>query len=215
MPRGFNERERELIRNRLLEQGYRQFSVHGLRKVTVDELAEAAGISKGAFYHFYESKEALFMGVAEVAEQRFRQEVLSVVERPGPTPRARLAAVLRAAVSLFETTPILRSFTGGDFDLLLSRIPAEKLQTHLARDQSFFEDLIARCQSAGIPIRARVDEIRGLLYTLVLTLLRDDALVSEFGGAADVLVELIAAYCVGEVEVPPREPVDPAEGSRP
>jgi AcrR family transcriptional regulator len=211
MPRGFTEQEKELIRGRLLEQGYRQFSAYGLRKATVDELAEAAGISKGAFYHFYASKEALFMDVVELAEGRFREEVLSVIDLPGPSPRARLSAAFRTATALFRTMPVLRSFTGGDFDLLFQRMPAEKLQEHLASDRVFFDDLIARCRDAGIPIRARIEDIRGLMYALVLMLVReDDALLKDSSQTADILVELIAAFCIGEVEIPARIPVSPA-----
>ena len=174
MPRGFGEHEKQLICKRLLEQGYKQFSAYGLRKANVEELAEAAGISKGAFYLFYASKEALFMDVVELAEKRFRQEVLSAIDLPGPSPRARLLAVLKTACSLFKTIPVLQSFTGSDLDLLFRGMPAGKLQEHLASDRVFFEQLVARCQEAGIPIRARVEEIRGLLYALVLVILRED-----------------------------------------
>ena len=97
MPKAFTQQEKEWIGERLLEQGYKQFSAHGLKKTTIEELAEAAGISKGAFYLFYESKEALFMDVAEQAEKRFRQEVLAAIDMPGPSPRARLFSVLKKA----------------------------------------------------------------------------------------------------------------------
>ena len=92
MPKGFTEHEKELIGKRLLEQGYRQFSAYGLKKTNIEEIAEAAGISKGAFYNFYESKEALFMDVIELAEIRFRQEMLAVIDLPGlrPAPAGRL-----------------------------------------------------------------------------------------------------------------------------
>jgi len=139
MPKAFTPQEKEWIGKRLLEQGYKQFSAYGLKKTNVEELAEAAGISKGAFYLFYESKEALFMDVAELAEKRFRQEILAAIDLPGPSPRARLFAVLKKAFTLFETIPILRFFTSSDYDLLFRRIPAEKLQEHLANDRVFFE----------------------------------------------------------------------------
>ena len=38
---------------------------------------------------FFDFKEAPFMEVLEQVEVRFRREVLSVVERPGPSPRLR------------------------------------------------------------------------------------------------------------------------------
>jgi len=215
MPKAFTEHEKELIGRRLLEQGYRLFSAYGLRKTNIEEIAQAAGISKGAFYNFYESKEALFMDVIEEAEIRVRQEILAVIDLPGPSPRARLLAVLKKAFTLFGTIPILQFFTGSDFDLLFRRLPAEKLQEHLVSDRAFFEELIIRCQNAGIPIRAPSEQIVSVLYPLVLTILHeDDWGRSNFGGGIDLLLELVAAFCLGEVEIQLQKPINPAPDSK-
>ncbi len=45
MPKGFTPQEKELIGKRLLEQGYRLFSAHGLKKTNVEEIAQAAELS--------------------------------------------------------------------------------------------------------------------------------------------------------------------------
>jgi AcrR family transcriptional regulator len=202
MPKAFSEHEKDLIGKRLLEQGYRLFSAYGLKKTNIEEIAQAAGISKGAFYNFYESKETLFMDVIEQAEIRVRQEVLAVIDLPGLSPRARLFAVLKKAFTLFETMPILQFSAGSDYDLLFRRIPAEKLQEHLASDREFIKELITRCQQAGIPIRAQSEQIVGLLYPLVLAILHEDDLGrNNFSGSIDLLLELVAAFCLGEVEI--------------
>jgi AcrR family transcriptional regulator len=214
MPKAFTEYEKELIGQRLLEQGYKQFSAYGLRKTNIEELAQAAGISKGAFYIFYESKEALFMDVVEVAEERFRQEVLASIDRPGPSARARLFAVLKKAFALFRSMPLLQFLTGGDYDLLFRRIPPTKLQEHLASDQMFLQELVTRCRDAGIPIQAQPEELGGLLYPLVLAMMHEDDLrQSNFSGSIDSLLELVAAFCLGEVEIQLQEPVGPASVS--
>ena len=207
MPKGFNEKEKELISKRLLEQGYRLFSAYGLKKTNVEELAGAAGISKGAFYNFYESKEALFMEVIEQAEIRLRQEILSVIDLPGSSPRARLFAIMKKALSLIETIPMLQFFTGSDYDLLFRRLPAEKLQQHLSGDRAFFEELVACCQKAGIPIRVQSEQIISLLYPLVMIFLQEDALrMDHFSGSIDLLLELVVAFCLGEVEIQLQNP---------
>lgn len=214
MPRGFTEHEKELIRKRLLKEGYKQFSAYGLKKTNIEELAEAAKISKGAFYLFYESKEALFMDVAEWAEQRYRQEILAAIDLPGSSPRARLFAVFQKAFALLKTIPILQFFTGSDYDLLFRRIPAEKLQEHLASDRVFFEELITRCRNAGIPIRAQPGEIISLLYPLVLAIMHEDDLGRySFSGGIDLPLELVAAFCLGEVEIQLQKPISSAPDS--
>jgi AcrR family transcriptional regulator len=97
MPKAFTEQERQGVIERLLAEGYRLFSTYGIKKTSVEELASAAGISKGAFYLFYESKEALFMDVMEQTEQAYRQEIMAVIGAPGPTPRARLLNIFGKA----------------------------------------------------------------------------------------------------------------------
>ena len=201
MPKGFSEQEKERISERLLEQGYRLFSAYGLKKTNVEEIAQAAGISKGAFYNFYESKEALFMDVIEQVEVRVRQEVMAVIDQPGKSARARLYAVLKKAFDLFEQMPILQFVTGSDYELVFSRIPAETLQEHLANDRTFILELIDRCQKAGIPVQAQPEQIIGLLYPLVLSILhKEDFGQYNLSGSIDLLLELVAAYCLGEVE---------------
>jgi AcrR family transcriptional regulator len=210
MPKAFTEHEKDLIGKRLLEQGYKLFSAYGLKKTCIEELAQAAGISKGAFYLFYESKEALFMDVAELAEQHFRQEILATVDLPGPSPRARLFAIMKKAFSLLKTIPILQFLTGSDYDVLFRRVPLEKIQEHLANDRVFFEELISRCHNAGIPIRAQPEEIVGLLYPVVMTVLHeDDPVAKNLSGGVDLLLELVAAFCLGEVEMQLQKPINP------
>ena len=61
MAKAFTDKEREEIRRRLQDEGLRQFKEKGLKKVSVRELTQAAGIAQGGFYTFYESKEALLL----------------------------------------------------------------------------------------------------------------------------------------------------------
>jgi AcrR family transcriptional regulator len=188
-----------------------------LRKTNVGELAEAAGISKGAFYIFYPSKESLFMDVMEQVEARFRQELLTTIELPGPSPRARLLVVLQKAFSLMNSMPILQFLTGSDYDLLVRRVPAEQIQEHLSSDRAFIAALVDRCRQAGIPIQAEVEQISGLLYSLVLVVLHEGDLGPDtISGSFDSLLELVAAFLLGEVELQGNAPAErktqPAEG---
>jgi AcrR family transcriptional regulator len=207
MPKAFSEQEKQIISQRLLEQGYKQFSAYGIKKTNIEEIAKAVGISKGAFYGFYESKEELFMDVIEETEIRVRKELMAVIELPGPSPRARLYQIFTKAISLFSSLPILKIFSSGDFELLFQRIPGKKLQDHLSSDLVFFEELISRCQTVGIPIKVKAEQIVSLFYPLVISIFQDaDVPQKQLGGNLDVLLELIAAYCVGEVELELQDP---------
>lgn len=219
MPKGFTEREKELIRARLLENGQKAFSTYGLRKTNVEDLTRMTGVSKGAFYIFYDSKEALFMDVVEAAERKFREQVLAEIDRPGPSPRERLKHVLQTAFRIWKTFPILQQVTQVEYALLLQKMPPEKIQEHLQSDQAFIEMLIRRCREAGILIEAGSDQIAGLMNAMFfVSLHEDDFGQGTFPGTIDLLLELISAYCVGEIKVeqePAKVLPDARRGERP
>ncbi len=51
----------EETRTHILEAALRRFANHGYSAASVDEICAEAGISKGAFYHHFPSKQALFL----------------------------------------------------------------------------------------------------------------------------------------------------------
>ena len=55
----------EETRTRILDSAIKLFSTRGFNAASVDEICEEAGISKGAFYHHFESKQALFLAILD------------------------------------------------------------------------------------------------------------------------------------------------------
>ena len=55
----------EETKARILESAIKLFSSRGYNKASVDEICREAGISKGAFYHHFESKQALFLALLD------------------------------------------------------------------------------------------------------------------------------------------------------
>ena len=55
----------EETRARIIESAIKLFSNHGYNKASVDDICEEAGISKGAFYHHFETKQALFLALLD------------------------------------------------------------------------------------------------------------------------------------------------------
>jgi AcrR family transcriptional regulator len=219
MTRSFNEQEKEEIRKRLLDLGLKYFSTYGFKKTNVDEIARAAGISKGAFYRFYSSKEMLFMDVMEQVEVLGREEIMKAISLPGPTPRARLFGILKTAFDLFRELPIMHFFSAGDFGVLLHQVPADKFREHISSDQGFFEQLLQACREDGIPVKVGAPEIVNMLYPLVIAFLTDTG-TGEISLTANIdgNLELLAAFCLGEVtlqyQLPGAPVLDEKEGKQ-
>ena len=55
----------EVTRAHLLEAAQKQFSSNGYEAASVDDICAEAGVSKGAFYHHFPSKQAVFLALFE------------------------------------------------------------------------------------------------------------------------------------------------------
>jgi len=55
----------EETRANIISSAVKLFSTHGFNAASVDDICKDAGISKGAFYHHFESKQALFLALLD------------------------------------------------------------------------------------------------------------------------------------------------------
>ena len=101
MPK-FSDREKERIYDKLREEGEQLFVQHGLRKVTVDELSRATGIAKGTFYHFYESKEHLFMDISVKIQFKLWERMNVVLEESKGMPPKELTRKIFMTMATFS-----------------------------------------------------------------------------------------------------------------
>jgi AcrR family transcriptional regulator len=199
MPKGFTESEREYLRKMLIDKAGQLFSTYGLKKTNVEEIARAVGISKGAFYLFFPSKEILFMHVLEEMEERFRSEILSAIPTPGESEHTRLASLLKHAFALFDRLPLLQILSGIDYITIFRAVSPDLLKEHLTSDHEFIRILIQTCQENNIQIRLSPEEFLGLLYPLVLAKIHAGEFPQvDIGRNIHTHLELVAGYALGE-----------------
>jgi AcrR family transcriptional regulator len=166
MPRAFSEHERAAIMAALHEQGRRLFAAQGLRKTSVEELATAAGISKGAFYGFFDAKEELFFDLLEAYEASFQAELLAAIARPELPPRERMEALLERALAAMRAEPLFTRLERADYELLLRRLPPERVAAHLAGDDAFAERFVAAWAAQGVRLALEPPLVAGLIRAL-------------------------------------------------
>ncbi len=87
-------------RRRLLEAAARHLAGHGLAGANVDAIATAAGVAKGTFYNYFDTKEHVFFEVIAEAARRAAERYAQVVDT-GST-RERLVALAAADVSVLR-----------------------------------------------------------------------------------------------------------------
>ncbi|MFG2296480.1 TetR/AcrR family transcriptional regulator [Streptomyces sp. NPDC048603] len=73
--------QREATRRALLAEGQRQFAADGYHHVVLSEVARAAGVTKGAAYHHFDSKAGLFRAVLAEVQQQLGERVATAAHR--------------------------------------------------------------------------------------------------------------------------------------
>ena len=199
MPRGFSDTEKIIIRANLLAKGRELFGAHGLRRTNVEDLTRAVGISKGAFYLFYDSKEALFFDILEQIEAEYRARLLAAIAQPEPPPRQRLIAALTQAVTLRKDQPLFAQLNGDEFAYLTRSLAPEQLAAQMNDDIEFTRELIVAAQAAGVAISADPKLMTGLLRAIVMLNFHEDTIGPDvFGDVAAILIAQVADYLLKE-----------------
>jgi AcrR family transcriptional regulator len=167
MAKGFTPHEQEIIQGKLREAARTYAGSIGMRKTTVEQLARAADISKGAFYKFYDSKELLFFEILEELHTEIYQTAADVLKKQGAlAPEQRAAAALLTACRVVEEAGMM-DFLEQDVAYLLRRIPEEVQREHYHSDEVHVRELLESAGLApkgGMALAAAV--VRGLMLTI-------------------------------------------------
>lgn len=96
---GTRAEQRAATRRALLAEGRRRFAADGYHDVVLAEVAQAAGVTKGAAYHHFASKAGLFRAVVSEVQHELGERVADAARRyddPWEQLRAGCRAFLAA-----------------------------------------------------------------------------------------------------------------------
>jgi AcrR family transcriptional regulator len=96
---GWRARKRQQTRQRIADAGLRLFLEHGFEATTLDAIAEAAGIARRTFFHYFDSKEALLYAHEDEVEGSFRAALAGLDSNTPPFEAMTLA--LREMIASF------------------------------------------------------------------------------------------------------------------
>ncbi|MDO8304000.1 MAG: TetR/AcrR family transcriptional regulator [Sedimentisphaerales bacterium] len=176
-------------KSRILEAAQTLLSAHGYESTTIDDIITAAGVTKGAFYHYFKSKEHLCEVIIEQTHAAYQTLVASLPADAPPIERLRAIleklGSLNASGQWVHCRLILR---------LLAEPHAESsnIQHALAAFwqwyKGFYLDLIAQCRRAG-QLSNRNDPQQQTQFFLAM--LAGMCLMSQFDPATPPLAESI------------------------
>lgn len=120
----------ELRRTELLDLAMTLFLERGYERVSLNDLIATSGMSKGAFYHYFSSKEALVSALAARSADQAFEALRPVFEEQGKGALERLNSGLRAgyevkmALGAPESIGAMASMMRPENQSLLRRISA-------------------------------------------------------------------------------------------
>jgi len=121
-------------RARLLDAAKQIFEEYGFLEARISDIADRAGLSHGAFYHYFDSKEQIFREVAEALDDELSEPMESVILAPGSTqsPRERIFTAIHRHLERYrEEARIMRVIEEvARYDEHMSAVRATRNERH-------------------------------------------------------------------------------------
>ena len=188
MARSFTEREKENIKKSLQEACKQSWTQYGYKKTSVDDLCRQAGISKGAFYLFFESKEALFCEVLCSVQEQICRAVSEVIEKHKDKYGA--AEALKLVYREYDKNNFLYNSDSKDFTILVNKLSeeqAKKIQESNNMSRNLF------LNHSYLKFKVDADLAMSVIYSLIMNIKNKDILpynhMETFDFMADHLID--------------------------
>jgi AcrR family transcriptional regulator len=202
------ERRREMTRNALVEAATEVFARRGFHAATLEEIAEAAGFTRGAIYSNFSSKEELLLAVVDRHFDALLEAFSGVLtEHAGADDEGKTAsaALLTYRVHRDEALMLL----GLEFRLYAARNPefrarlAELDRRHAERVAAFIEEETAAAGvTMAIPARDLAELSRAATDGLAQYAAVDRERADEYDRLTAKLFELLSLPAASPSTVP-------------
>lgn len=184
MARSFTDQEKEHIRKHLQEACKQSWTQYGYKKTNVDKLCKQVGISKGAFYLFYESKEALFCEVLCSVQEQICITASEMIEKQ--KDKYGVAEALKFIYRAYDKNNFLYNSDSMDFTILLNKLPEEKVK-ELEESNRMSQQLFL-CKPY-LKFKINADMAMSVLYSLIINIKNKDILPYNHMEAFDFMVD--------------------------
>ena len=184
MVRSFTEQEKENIRRSLKKACKQSWTQYGYKKTSVDELCRQVGISKGAFYLFFESKEALFCEVLCAVQKQISDEASRIIEEQ--KNKYGVAKALKFIYRQYDKNNFLYNSDSIDFTVLKNRLSEE--QTKKIEESSKISQQLFYGQPY-LKFKMEQDMAMSIIYSLIMNIKNKNLLPYDHTEIFDYMVD--------------------------
>ena len=184
MARSFTEREKENIKKNLQELCKQSWTQYGYKKTSVDELCKQAGISKGAFYLFFESKEALFCEVLCSVQEQICSAASEIMEKH--KDKHGVAEALKLIYREYDKNNFLYDSSSIDFTILMNKL--SEAQVKKIEKSNYMSEQLFLDQS-HLKFKANRSIAISVIYSLIMNIKNKDILPYNHMETFDFMVD--------------------------
>lgn len=187
MPKIITEAERKLVRDAIYDSTISLIKQKGIRKVTVDDITTAVGISKGSFYSYYPSKEVCLYKVLKRSEEESFTRMESILAQD-LHDKERIIQFLHEV--FLSSDSIILHLSPTDFEVLMRKLPLK----YREREQKKSEDHFQRSLKL---LKTDINKMETVaMLTDCLSIVASNNVFTEKGKqeTLDILIMAIANY---------------------
>nr|WP_246594418.1 TetR family transcriptional regulator [Mameliella sediminis] len=151
----------------MVETALKLFYRHGFNATGIDRILAESGVAKMTLYKHFRSKDELILAALQLRDERFRNWLMSEMEKASADPEQRLLAMFDALEIWFLGKAFKdMGFSGCAFinaagEFAAQDHPAHRLSSE--HKQRIVDYLEKTCQEAGLPDPAQMAERLALL----------------------------------------------------
>lgn len=184
MSRSFSEKEKENIKKSLLKTCQQSWTQYGYKKTSVDELCKQVGISKGAFYLFFESKEAIFCEVICLVQEKIYNAASKVMKEH--RDKYGVAEALKLIYREYDQNNFLYNSNSMDFTIFMNKLSEQqvkKIEESNAMSQQLF------LKHPYLKFKVEPDMAMSVIYSLIMNIKNKDFLPCNHVETFDFMID--------------------------
>ncbi|OKH83552.1 hypothetical protein EB75_08190 [Mycobacterium sp. ST-F2] len=189
----FSPDERDSIARALVDTAERLFATQGLKKTSLDELVRPAGIGKGSFYAFFDSKESLYLEVMLRRAPRVGSGLAAPLSRP--VDEDGLVGLMRGITDVLVDDPFYRRLLTHPDELtaVTRRVGPDQLARVMPQIVSPVLDYLAAGQRAGVLVDdIAPDALLGVMRSVGLLVMNRDRFGAGYDDVLDATIRTLA-----------------------
>lgn len=168
MPVAFTEEQQNIIRTRLLNAAKEMVKDTPVSKITVEQLTKAVGISKGAFYKFYSSKEMLFYHLLrQLHDDIYTPSLKIFMDGSVSSPADAITDAIMQCLELLDNSRYKRFWMEDSAEIMAAVPQQEKLEQENAEKQ-LLATFLKNCGRLKVEQALAFDAINALISTVYI-----------------------------------------------